>query len=281
MSRPIAAFDHLLVGVAELEAARRTWERLGFTACPRGRHIGWGTANYCLMFENDYVELLGIVDPEQFTNNLDRFLEERGEGLLAAAFRSTDIDATAEELRRRGLGVDGPHDLARIIEHPEGERRPRFRLIHLDADDRPGLLAFVCQHLTPEMVWQPAWTWHRNGARRITRLIAVVEEVGGPAVAAAGWFGEDRVSVADGGVTVEAAGLRLELLTPAAAGARYGARLPWGPRPGPLGFTVAVKDLEACEAVLEAGGVASQRLGASLRVPPSQASGVLLEFEQG
>src|SRR5690606_16548326 len=74
MTPIIKAFDHVLVGVDDLEAARRNWERLGFTACPRGRHIGWGTANYCLMFPENYVELIGIVDPDQFTNNLDSFL---------------------------------------------------------------------------------------------------------------------------------------------------------------------------------------------------------------
>ena len=84
MNPIVKAFDHVLVGVASLEAARRNWQRLGFTACPRGRHIGWGTANYCLMFPENYIELIGIVDPEQFTNSLDRFLAERGEGVLAA-----------------------------------------------------------------------------------------------------------------------------------------------------------------------------------------------------
>lgn len=280
MTPAITAFDHVLVGVADLEGARATWQRLGFTVCPRGRHIGWGTANYCLMFEQDYVELLGIVDPAQFTNNLDRFLEERGEGLLAAAYRSDDIDATANAFRARGLAVDGPRDLARIIEHPEGELQPRFRLVHLDPASRPGLLAFVCQHLTAEMVWQPAWTWHANTARRIKRLVAVAEDLGAAALAGAAWFGESGVQAADGSVFMKAGEFQLELLTPQAAAKRYGSRLPWGPRPGPLGFTVGVQDLDACDAVLEAGGIARQKVDGVVRVPYSQANGVLLEFEQ-
>ena len=73
----IAGIDHLLVGVRDLESAARQWRRLGFQLTPRGRHIGWGTANYCIMFQDDYLELLGIVDPAQFTNNLDRFLATR------------------------------------------------------------------------------------------------------------------------------------------------------------------------------------------------------------
>ena len=63
MTGAFSGLDHVLVGVRDLEAARATWTGLGFNPCPRGRHTGWGTANYCLMFPGDYVELLGIVDP--------------------------------------------------------------------------------------------------------------------------------------------------------------------------------------------------------------------------
>ena len=45
----ITGIDHTLVGVRDLEAARATWTRLGFSVTPRGRHIGWGTGNYCVM----------------------------------------------------------------------------------------------------------------------------------------------------------------------------------------------------------------------------------------
>src|SRR3546814_9908741 len=76
-ARPLRGVDHVLVGVRNLEAARDTYRRLGFTVSPRGRHIGWGTANYCIMFPGDYIELLGIVDATQFTNNLNRFLASR------------------------------------------------------------------------------------------------------------------------------------------------------------------------------------------------------------
>ena len=76
MQRAITRLDHLIVGVRDLEAARGAWARLGFNSTPRGRHVGWATANYCIMFEADYLELLGIVDPAAFTNGLDERLAE-------------------------------------------------------------------------------------------------------------------------------------------------------------------------------------------------------------
>src|SRR6266566_2621237 len=85
MRNGIAGIDHVIVGVRDLERARMGWTRLGFILTPRGRHIGQGTANYCIMFPSDYVELLGIVDQQDFVQRLDAFLASR-EGLMATAF---------------------------------------------------------------------------------------------------------------------------------------------------------------------------------------------------
>src|SRR5262245_49251194 len=71
MPRPITGIDHAIIGVRRLDSAAEVYRKLGFTLSPRGRHYGWGTANYCIMFAQDYIELLGIVDPAGFTNNLD------------------------------------------------------------------------------------------------------------------------------------------------------------------------------------------------------------------
>jgi catechol 2,3-dioxygenase-like lactoylglutathione lyase family enzyme len=101
---PLSGIDHTLIGVRDLEAARAAWRHLGFAVTPRGRHIGWGTGNYCVMFRDDYVELLGIVDPCQFLNRLDTLLETRGEGLLGLAFAapsSSDVHAAFPTSRSR------------------------------------------------------------------------------------------------------------------------------------------------------------------------------------
>src|ERR1700736_2268996 len=100
MRNGIAGIDHVIVGVRDLERARLGWSRLGFTLSPRGRHIGQGTANYCIMFSSDYVELLGIVDPNDFVQRLDPFLAQR-EGLMAVAFAPA---GAPEEVRAALIG---------------------------------------------------------------------------------------------------------------------------------------------------------------------------------
>ena len=82
MNRHLTGIDHLIVGVRDLEAARASFARLGFSTTPRGRHQGWGTANYCIMLERDYLELLGIIDPSKFTNRLDERLARAGETIV-------------------------------------------------------------------------------------------------------------------------------------------------------------------------------------------------------
>src|SRR5260370_12004060 len=129
MDNAIAGIDHVSVGVRDLERARLGWSRLGFTLSPRGRHIGQGTANYCIMFPSDYVELLGIVDPSDFVQRLDTFLAQR-EGLMAAAFAPA---GTPEEGRAALLGRElhpsDPRPLGRSLGLSAGPVVPRSPFI--------------------------------------------------------------------------------------------------------------------------------------------------------
>lgn len=283
MSRAITGLDHALVGVRDLEAARAAFERLGFTLSARGRHIGWGTANYCLMFAEDYVELLGIADPARFTNNLDIFLETR-EGVMGIAFATGDAAGAADALREAGIAADGPKDLKRILELPEGDAEPAFKLVYLPEDATPGAPSFVCQHLNRDLVWRAAWLDHPNGARALRSVTGVVADPGALAIHYGGLFGFDRVWVSDGAVQVETGGARLRFTTRGWLSRLYPglAGLPDHPLPWLAGLRIEVGDVGATAALLEAAGVTCARDGASLlRVPPEAACGVLLEFAAG
>jgi hypothetical protein len=166
---PIAGIDHALIGVVDLEQARESFERLGFTPSPRGRHIGWGTGNYTIMFEHDYVELLGVIDPTQYIHGLDKFLET-GEGLLNVALATKDASASHQWLLQQGIDAALPEHLQRLLEGEEGDETLQFNNIHLPSDLTPGLKTFACEHLTPEKLRQPSWLSHPNGANGITEV---------------------------------------------------------------------------------------------------------------
>src|SRR3954453_6741176 len=159
-TNPLSGIDHALIGGPALEAAQSAWHRLGFTITPRGRHIGWGTSNYCIMFRDDYVELLGIIDPTQFLNRLDTLLETRGEGFLGLSFAAaspSDVHAAFPDI------TQPPKDLGRLLELPEGDVTPRFSLVHFDPESTPGLSTFSTPPLTPELMRRPEWLALPNG----------------------------------------------------------------------------------------------------------------------
>ncbi len=279
MPVPITGIDHAIVGVRKLEAARRQWAKLGFTITPRGRHRGWGTANYCIMFETDYVELLGIVDPEKFTNKLDRFLKLR-EGLMGLAFSADEAEAVSTALDAAAIGYKGPADLSRLLEMPEGEVEPAFKLVYLNGAT-PGVSSFVCQHLTPELVWRPEWTDHPNGAAGIDSMTVVVRSTG---AAQAGWktfLGRDAVTeIGEQEFSVKVGPTELRFLTEAAAGDALPElrRRKWRP-PFVAGMAFSVTDPAETVRALAAGGIGYTRKDdRTVAVTGSQANGVSLEF---
>ena len=279
MPVPITGIDHAIVGVHKLEAARRQWAKLGFTITPRGRHKGWGTANYCIMFETDYVELLGIVDPAGFTNKLDRFLKIR-EGLMGLAFSTETAEAVSVALEAASIDYKGPADLSRLLELPEGEVEPAFKLVYLNGAT-PGVSSFVCQHLTPDLVWRPEWIRHANGVTGIDSMTVVVRNTSTPR---AGWrtfLGKDAVTEIGEQEFIAMVGqTELRFLTEAAAKAALPdlRRRKWRP-PFLAGMALSVGDPAETVKALEAGGVKYARKDdETIAVSGSQANGVSLEF---
>ena len=212
-----SGLDHIIIGVADLEASAALWRRLGFTVTPRGRHIGWGTANYCVMFPDDYVELLGILDPEQYVYGLDRFLEDKGEGLLGLALATQEPEAVYRALEGIGEAGDPPKDLARLLELPEGTVTPRFHLVYPRDPDAFGFSTFFCKHLTPDLVRRADWLTHPNGATGLHEIALRVPDPGRLASSYEAVFGPGTVAEVDAGIRVSAGStvLRFAAGTPA------------------------------------------------------------------
>jgi len=274
----IAGIDHTLIGVRDLEAARTAWSRLGLQITRRGRHIGWGTANYCIMLERGYIELLGIVDPAQFTNNLDKFPEQR-EGLLGLAFNSRDAVATAAWLKGQELHPEGPRDLKRVLEMPGGDLMPAFKLVHLPPEETPGLRAFFCQHLSPEIIRGQGWIVHALRAVSLESVIAVVENPAAVAPAYRKLFGADSVRAEDGAIVVEPGEGRLEFVTAAGLRAMFpGIDLPDVAPPWCAAMRIGVLILVDAADYLDAAGVTTIPTQRGIAVSPAETNGAIVEF---
>ncbi len=275
----ITGIDHSLIGIRDLEAGHAVWARLGFTICPRGRHIGWGTGNYCIMLDSGYIELLGIIDAGQFTNNLDQFLAQR-EGLMGIAFATDDAVSCQAQLSAAGLHPEEPKHLARLLELPEGDVTPRFELVFLPPAETPAVRTFVCHHVTPELVRRPDWQLHANGA---TALISVTVVCDDPVATAFGYlpiFGPERLKVFDG-VTIVNCGLgTLRFVTPSRLGMLYPGidHLPAYPTPWMAAMKLEVRDRNRCVTLLRAAGIALTETAEGCLVHPDDATGLILEL---
>ncbi|HEX7968639.1 MAG TPA: VOC family protein [Stellaceae bacterium] len=276
---PLSGIDHLIIAVGDLDRARLAWERLGFTLTPRGRHLQQGTGNYCIMFARDYIELLGVVDRTQGAGGLADFLEA-GEGPRGLAFATRSGEETAADLKRRGLHPGEPRDLARQLELPQGTVLPRFKLVSLPAAETPGLNAFVCQHLTPELVRRPDWLVHANAATGLRGVTIVVEATEPLRAPYERLFGA-AVNTTDDVMTVHAGPHRITFVTPDDFLALYPEAEfdPGRALPAMAAVTLASGDLARSADHLTQWQVPHEALpDGTVLVPPEEASGTLLIF---
>jgi catechol 2,3-dioxygenase-like lactoylglutathione lyase family enzyme len=281
MASPLSGIDHVIIAVADLERARLAWERLGFTLTPRGRHLQKGTGNYCIMFERDYLELMGVVDPRQDTGGLAEFLAD-GEGPRGLAFATRAGDDTAAALARQGLHPTAPRDLTRQLELPEGTVLPRFKLVALPPEETPDLMSFVCQHLTPELVRRPDWLRHANAVVGFAGVVVLVEATK-PLAAAYEKLFPAGVTLTDDVLTFHAGPHRLVFATADDLAALYPEIEPAVRRPLPamVALRLLSHDLAATSDHLARWQVPYEESGdGTILVPPAEANGTLLIFSR-
>ena len=276
MAHGLTGLDHVLVGVKDLAAARAAWARLGFSATPLGRHVGRPTANHCLMFANDYVELIGLVPGADQPSRLTRLLAERGEGVIGAAFAATSPEAAYEGFLRAGLSPAPIAELRRP--DPEG-RELRFRLVELPAEATPDLRLFVCWHDTPELLRRPEWLEHPNGAVGLRSLTVVADAPESRQRGLERLLGAGATVATDDMVTAFIGRHRLLFVTEEdLAFLHPELELASGPVPRGAALTVEVRSLDRAAELLERNAVAFAEADGALLIPPEEATGVLLSL---
>ena len=221
----IELIDHPVIAARDLDAARVSFERLGFTVPPRGSHVEWGTGNLCIMFPDDYVEVRGIIDASRFTMHLDEHLDAYGEGLMGVAFGVPDIERSHAEMLRNAVAAGSLQKLSRNFEHPEGWTQPSFKLCAPEAADIEGLMhVVVIQHLTPDLLRRSEFLAHANTCIGVNAMSGTIYEKRRVAEKLRRLLGEAAVKEdIDGVRAVLPSGQRLELLMAEAYERKYGA----------------------------------------------------------
>ena len=281
----IESIDHPVIAVTDLDLARATYERLGFTVPPRGSHIEWGTGNLCLMFPDDYLEMRGIIDAARFTMHLDSHLERFGEGLMGVALGTADVKTSCREAAGHGIDTGELRQLTRNFEHPEGWTQPSFELFAPAADDIEGLMhVVIIQQLTPELIRRPDFLEHPNDCIGVNRMAGTIYDIERCALKMQRLLGEEAVESSERGVFLRIpSGQTIELLLPEVYVQNYGEIAaspdPETPRLGAM--TLRVTDLIKAEKLLSDNDVAfTWTDDETIRVARDRTCGVTLQFTE-
>jgi hypothetical protein len=245
--RPI--FDHLVVNAGKrLDEAERCYRGLGFALTPRGYHT-LGSINHCAVFDEDYLELVGIdTQAKTVRGELLRYPE----GLNGIVFATEDAAGLYARLAAAGAPVAPPADFARPVVLADGTQEARFRTVRVAAEASPYGRVYFCQHFTPELVWRKEWQRHANGATGIARAVILSPEPDRTAALYRKLFGDEAVrSIADG-FSLAVGEARLDMVTRA-----------WG------------VSAQGEDKLL---GLAIRTTGAPRLVPAEQGFGAIVEF---
>jgi len=276
----VVGIDHAVVMVKELDRAAENWKRLGFTVSPRGTHsTHMGSGNYTIMFDPDYMELLGVLTSTEHNAPARAYLAKHGDGIERVALTAVDSAAGAEEIRARGYTPIGPTDFERPVTMPDGTLSvAKFRTFQWPTAEAPGgVRIFACQHKTRETVWIPELMKHANGARRLKQALIVTPDPAEDAAHLSRMIDREARTDSDGAVAVPSGGDRADFvfLTSEQLGRRYpNVSLAGLPERGGAGLVISA-DLAAAEKALGSIGIHS---GGGIVVPPSAGNGTLLAF---
>jgi len=282
--------DHLVIGVADLDAAGAFYERLGFRVGARNRHP-WGTENRIVQFPGAFLELITIGDatlipphaPRRFS--FGAFVRDalaRVEGMSMLVLESRDAVGDANGFRAAGIGDFEPFFFERQARRPDGsEVRVAFSLAFAENRAAPECGFFLCQQHEPQNFWNPAFQQHDNGASGLSAVFMVAEEPAAQIDFLGAYSGAESFATPEAGLRLPLPRGRIEVMTPETAASQLGNDAGRPEQPAFAGFAVTVPDLGTVEALLARHDIAHHRDGARIVVPGSAALGCAILFELG
>ena len=282
-------FDHIVHAVRDLDAAADVYVRAGFMVGGRNRHP-WGTHNRIVQLKNCYIEILEVAEPEKIVPHGPRFFSfgafnqdflARREGFSMLLLNSRDAAADARAFEASGIGAFDVFDFSREGKRPDGSTvKLVFSLAFAAEPNSPDLRFAVCQHHYPQNFWNPAFQTHTNGAQRVSGVVMIANHPARHGDFLKAYPGAREVTSNAAGIWVHTENGDIEILEPSAARDRGVTTQAEGEAIRLNAMRFAVADLAATEALHRQNGVAVRRQGERLVVPPDEAFGATLIFEQ-
>ena len=271
-----AILDHVVVNVqTRLDAAAAAYGNLGFSLTERGHHT-LGTSNHLALFQQDYVELLGV---EAGRPNPGWDIVANAVGIQGLAFKTGDADALYRRLTEDRLPALPPEEFSRPVTLREGTFDARFRVVGVNPSPLQDVRVFFCQHLTPHLVWRREWQSHANGALGIAHLLVAVSDPVRAGEVFARLLGIAARRPVAGGLEIEAGGVSLRFLAHEAVRRSLAPAPLAEPKIGVVGMGVRTRSLKAAADALARGGVRPAVTSTDrIAVATADAMGVVLDF---
>lgn len=276
------------MAVRDLPDTVRRFEAMGFQLTPYSPHsAAWkpgepvqpqGSGNRCVMFANDYLEILASEDPAKPAARISNFLK-RHQGAHIVCFNTQHPNDVEQRLKAEGIVTSGVIPLQREIDTPNGIQTAKFARIQFAPEQSPEGYIQAAQHLTPQYVYQPRYIVHPNGCDSLRTTFVVTNDLLGFAKKYRQYTG---LAAKAGDHVVQfdfPLGTRL-ILVDAAHAPRYLPGSLFPPLPAIAGVAFRCPDLAAQRTRLAAQGFAVAEAEGRLVVPAEQAGGVAVAFEE-
>ena len=272
--------DHLMVHVADSEAAGGVFERLGFVATPKSGMPG--LSNRLLCFPDtaaqdgvcNYIELMQLEDAALAPQPVPRFLIEHGPASMVLC--ADDPAAVRDRLAADGMTLSPALELSREWALPNGEVLTAAFAV---AIPEPGQAPFYwnfCKHRTAQHYVRPDFTGHPNGALRLAEVIAVADD---PAATARPYVNQWKARFENGRVCLPNGRVTLAIHDPAGFAVAFASIPNLDARPGLKGFRVVVADLDRARTLVKTAGIATWPVATGFAVAPADAAETLVIFE--
>lgn len=280
--------NHVGMAVRNLKAIAARFESLGFILTPFSPHSGaWkpgekvqslASGNRCIMFRDNYLEILASEDPSAPAPRITNFLN-RHQGAHIICFNTETPDLVDKRLHEHGVSTSGVIPLQREIDTPDGVKTAKFQRVQFAPEESPEGYIQAARHLTPEYIYQPRYTAHPNGSELLRDTYLVADDLGRFADKYARYLG--KPAKREDGVTLFdfKGGARLLLITSEQARRLLpGSLMP--PQPCIAAVSFVTRDLEGQRQRLRSLAVPFAEVDGRLVVPAEETGGLAFVFEQ-
>lgn len=201
------SLDHMVIAVADLDAATADYRKLGFTVYPGGVHHGGVSHNALVIFaDGSYFELIAYrqAAPEV---RWWQVLSKAGEGFVDFALLPENTERDLAAACDRGLELDGPIAGGRL--RPDGARLD-WQIVRPKTNDLP----FWCGDVTLRSLRVPEGEMrvHANGVLGIASVRIAVRDVAVSAARYAALAGPQAMARSGSGASVSIGGASIELV---------------------------------------------------------------------